>query len=266
MSYVRTENHRRTLAERNRETKRKYPEGFDTKSRLYRIWRAMNFRCHQPSHPAYERYAGRGIAVCEEWRNDYVAFMNWAIAHGYNDRLTIDRRDNDRGYTPDNCHWITSRAQNLNKTNSLASLTIFGDTKLPADWTLDPRCVVEPGIFYNRLKNGWDPGGALITPKGEPKNPVYLTAFGETKRPPDWAEDPRCQADLQTIYYRMKRGWRGEKVLAPRTRKYSSADGRFCGDGHELVGENLYVEPTGRRRCRICMRAAQARRIRRKAR
>lgn len=261
--YTRSPKDRAAIGDRNRVNKRKYPVGFDTKSRLYRIWRAMYFRCHQPSHPAYARYHGRGIAVCDEWRTDYPAFMAWALAHGYNDRLTIDRRDNDLGYFPENCHWINSRQQNLNKRNSLAPLTIFGDTKLPADWALDPRCVVRANVFYSRLNIGWDPGEALITPKGAPKEPVYLTAFGETKRPPQWADDPRCAADLSTIYYRLKRGWTGERVLSPLTRRYVSADGRLCPEGHDLAGDNLYIEPSGRRRCRICMRAIEARRPKR---
>lgn len=86
-----------------------------TKTRPYRIWIHMRSRCYDKKCHAYNRYGGRGITVCEEWRNDFQAFYDWAISHGYSDDLSIDRIDNDKGYSPDNCRWATAKEQNKNR-------------------------------------------------------------------------------------------------------------------------------------------------------
>ena len=82
--------------------------------RLYRIWCAMKARCYNCNVKAYPRYGGRGIEVCEEWRNDFNTFCTWALAHGYAEHLDIDRKDNEKGYSPDNCQWLT-RSENSKK-------------------------------------------------------------------------------------------------------------------------------------------------------
>lgn len=85
------------------------------KTRLYRIWDGMKARCTRPSHKSYKNYGSRGITICAEWLNDFGAFQKWALAHGYQDDLTIDRIDNDKGYSPDNCRWVTMADQSRNK-------------------------------------------------------------------------------------------------------------------------------------------------------
>ena len=93
-------------------TKRKRGED---QPRLYHIWRGMKQRCYYDKHPGYEKYGGRGITVCDEWKNSFESFHKWAIANGYSDDLTIDRIDVDGNYEPDNCRWATRSEQQLNK-------------------------------------------------------------------------------------------------------------------------------------------------------
>lgn len=86
-------------------------------TRLHRIWTNMKSRCNNPKATHYEHYGGNEITICEEWKNDFQAFYDWSMSHGYEEHLTIDRIDNDKGYSPDNCRWTDYRTQNRNKRN-----------------------------------------------------------------------------------------------------------------------------------------------------
>lgn len=85
------------------------------KSRLYRIWSNMKNRCINHNCKAFPNYGGRGITVCAEWLHDFKAFQEWALSHGYRDGLTLDRIDNDKGYSSDNCRWATKAEQSQNR-------------------------------------------------------------------------------------------------------------------------------------------------------
>lgn len=85
------------------------------KTRLYRIWQAMKERCYNPNRWNYDKYGGKGIVVCDEWRNDFMNFYNWAMANGYNDNLSIDRIDNNGNYEPSNCRWTDCCMQGYNR-------------------------------------------------------------------------------------------------------------------------------------------------------
>lgn len=89
-----------------------------SKTRLYQEWLSMKRRCRPDSQDARTYYM-RGITICDEWLLDFVAFKSWAIANGYDDSLSLDRIDNNKGYSPDNCRWVPIALQQSNRSNTV---------------------------------------------------------------------------------------------------------------------------------------------------
>lgn len=90
-------------------------------TRVYRILTGVKNRCLNPNEPSYHNYGARGITVCDEWLdkdNGYLAFYSWAMSNGYQDDLTLDRKDNNGNYEPSNCRWTTMGEQQRNRRNS----------------------------------------------------------------------------------------------------------------------------------------------------
>jgi len=87
-------------------------------SPLYNVWAGIKNRCRNKSHIGYENYGGRGISMCAEWSNDFKKFYDWAIDSGYKKGLDIDRVDNEKNYSPDNCRF-TTRFVNLSNTREI---------------------------------------------------------------------------------------------------------------------------------------------------
>lgn len=120
------------------------------KTKLFRRWGYIMERCTSPKHKSYKDYGGRGITICEEWK-EFLSFYNWAMNNGYEDNLTIDRIDVNKGYNPSNCRWITMQEQQKNKRNN-HNLMINGETKLITEWAR------EYGIHHqtiiHRIKTG----------------------------------------------------------------------------------------------------------------
>lgn len=123
-----------------------YKVGFAMNKKLYWVYYAMLQRCYSKNCKRYHRYGGRGITVCDEWRNNSTTFYQWAIKTGYKEGLTLDRVDNDKGYSPDNCVWVTNRI-NTNHTSRTHFITYNGKTQSMRQWAN------ELGINYSTLRN-----------------------------------------------------------------------------------------------------------------
>lgn len=126
-------------------------------TRLYSIWVSMKARCNNPNAGNYHKYGAKGIKICSEW-NDAKTFIDWAIANGYKEGLTLDRKDNNLGYNPDNCKWSTMIEQQNNRCNNLI-ISIFGIENTVAEW--GRRLGIPRTTLRDRYKRGWR-GSKLI--------------------------------------------------------------------------------------------------------
>lgn len=122
-------------------------------SRLRRIHHNMKSRCYNENFPRYKYYGGRGITICDEWKNSPEMFMFWAIENGYRDDLTIDRIDNNKGYSPENCRWVDFFIQNNNSTNN-RYIEYDGKRMSLSDWA---RFIgIRKSTLVGRLRLGWE--------------------------------------------------------------------------------------------------------------
>lgn len=120
-----------------------------TNTRLFSIWHGMKKRCYNKKQNTYINYGGRGIGMCSEWRDSFLAFKAWADTNGYRDNLTLDRIDNNVGYCPENCHWLTIKEQQSNRRNN-HWITYRGITKTATQWASELG-ITRQGLLY-RLK------------------------------------------------------------------------------------------------------------------
>lgn len=135
--------------------------------RLYAIWLGMKSRCQDLHNSSFGNYGGRGISVCDEWKDDFIEFQTWSVKNGYSDKLTIDRVDVDKGYSPENCRWATILEQSRNKTNS--KWVVIGQaTRTFSEWC--EIFQIKYDVAYGRVRWGWTPLKALTTPEGERKH------------------------------------------------------------------------------------------------
>lgn len=130
-----------------------------SKHPLYRVWCGMITRCGNPNAHKFKTYGGRGISVCDEWRASR-AFVAWALVNGWEPGLQLDRRDNDKGYSPDNCRFVTPSVNGLNRRDTVR----LSDGR--AAWPLAQRNGVLRPAFAKRLHRGWTPDQAAMIPKG----------------------------------------------------------------------------------------------------
>lgn len=127
--------------------------------RLNGVYKNMKTRCYNKNYYQYKDWGGRGIIVCDEWRNNFQAFCDWAIENGYKEGLQIDRIDNNKGYSPDNCRWVDVKTQSNNRRSNIY-LTYNGKTQTMKQWAeeLD----INYMTIYMRHMRGYDDKSCLF--------------------------------------------------------------------------------------------------------
>ena len=103
-------------------------------TKLYEVWKTMKQRCFNPNNKSFHRYGGRGISVCEEWKNSFSSFYEWSMKNGYKQNLSIDRIDNNGDYCPKNCRWADKLTQ-ANNTRTNKYISFRGEVKTIAQWS-----------------------------------------------------------------------------------------------------------------------------------
>lgn len=134
----------------------------ETNTSLYKRWCKMKSRCTNPNDWQWKDYGGRGITLCQEWFV-YEMFAEWAKNSGYKPHLTLDRKDNNKGYSPENCRWVSQRVQHQNKRSTVHA-TAFGETKPLIEWARDKRFTIKYVTLLKRLRSGLSLEVALLKP------------------------------------------------------------------------------------------------------
>lgn len=125
------------------------------KQRLYSIFKDMHQRVLNPNASGYENYGMKNIKICDEWLHNFPAFQKWALSNGYNDNLTLERKDYRKDYSPDNCEWVTISEQQLNKSanklipysNYVFPVKIWADIQNLTPQTIQSRIRYEYPIY-----------------------------------------------------------------------------------------------------------------------
>lgn len=128
-----------------------------SKHPLYILWRGMKCRCHNINDKGYPNYGARGIFVCDEWKGDFKKYYDWAIKNGWQKGLIIDRMDNNKGYHPDNCRFV-SPSISMRNTRRNVMIEHNGKSQCITDWATDLSITTQ--ALKKRLKK-WDDNTAL---------------------------------------------------------------------------------------------------------
>jgi hypothetical protein len=130
---------------------------------VYGIWCRMIARCCNPKSSGFSSYGAKGITICDRWRQSFEAFLT-DMGERPSTSHVIDRIDNSKGYSPENCRWADPKMSSRNRKGRTL-LTAFGETKPLFDWLEDPRCAVSRHTLSDRInKLGWDHERAITTP------------------------------------------------------------------------------------------------------
>lgn len=134
----------------------------ESKTTLYRKWQSMKRRCYDKNASNYKNYGARGIKVCDEWKNDFLAFKKWVLETRTDEALTIERIDVNGDYCPENCIWLDKKGQSNNRRNCLM-YTYNGKTQNLMQWCEE--LGLDYKLVYERLKrDNWSFEKAISTP------------------------------------------------------------------------------------------------------
>lgn len=187
-----------------------------TCERLYRIWQNMKDRCYNEKNKYYNDYGARGITVCDEWIRDYTNFKSWAEENGYDKNLnwvecSIDRIDNSKGYSPDNCRWVSAKVQANNRRNNVY-YSYNGEEHTLRQWSGILGFDYE--LVKGRIWSGWSFEKAISTRAKAAKMYTYKQ---ETHSIPEWAEI--VGVSDKAIYNRLEHGLTIDEALEKPFRK-----------------------------------------------
>ena len=185
----------------------------ESRTPLYIKWYAMMHRCENPNDVNYKHYGARGISVCSEWRSSFIPFRDWALASGYSNGLEIDRIDVNKGYSPDNCRWVTHTENENNKRDNRIE-TYKGVTDTLAN--LCRRFNANYANTCRRLYEGLTIDEAFEKPYRKTRM-MNLTVNGETATVKEWAN--RYGINSSVVCERINAGWPVEKALKTPLRK-----------------------------------------------
>ena len=169
---------------------------------LHNVWVSMWARCTKPETKSFPAYGGRGIKVCDRWR-DFDLFAEDMGPRPAGD-YQIDRVDNDGDYEPDNCRWATRHQQSRNRRSTLM-ITLMGRTQCAKDWAAE--FGLKEHTFRARIRRGWGPGSAGEKPavrRSGVARSRAITANGETLHLAEWARRLGCNP--AAILYRLQSG------------------------------------------------------------
>lgn len=147
-------------------------------SPLYRRWSGIKARCHSTANAKYGTYGARGIAMCTEWRESFSEFRNWAMENGFKPNLQIDRIDNNKGYCPSNCRWVTQLQNQANRRRSI----IFPSGETTAE--VAKRLGMSPNSIRERLRRGMTKTQAMTikpVPNGYARTSFNLNLWNDSK-------------------------------------------------------------------------------------
>ena len=133
-----------------------------THTRLYNIWYHMRNRCNNKNNKDYPYYGGRGITVCDDWNNNFILFETWAINNGYTEKLTIDRIDSNKEYSPNNCKWSTRKEQIINRRPFKSRF--FKERLEKSIKQMAEEHNIPTYIVFSRLRLGWSLEDSLNKP------------------------------------------------------------------------------------------------------
>ena len=186
----------------------------------YRAWVSMRHRCYSPSCRFYGNYGGRGIEVCQKWRESFEAFLD-DMGPRPSRHHSLDRIDNDGNYGPDNCRWATWEEQEGNRRDRHV-LEFGGDKLSVSEWAR--RLGLSAGLILDRLDYGWTIGEALTRRKHAPR---IIEFNGESLTISQWAKRLGMQDVTLRVRLRVWR-WSIEKALTTPVRRSQQKKEEAC--------------------------------------